>query len=88
MPAFMPDFMPDFIYVFILFITPLCSPLFCLVHCLCRRLCGLFILITYFLVPNTTGGPNKQKGLTDIFIYYMKNSGEGGCLFRVFTLMS
>jgi hypothetical protein len=29
-------------------------------------------------VLNRRGGPNKQGGLEDFFVYYMKNNGEGG----------
>ena len=30
---------------------------------------------------NKRGGPNKQGGLADFFIYYMKNNREGGGIF-------
>ena len=34
-------------------------------------------------MPNKRGGPNKREGLADFFVYYMKNSGEGGNIFRL-----
>ena len=34
-------------------------------------------------MPNTRGIPNKWGGLADFFVYYMKNSGEGGKIFRL-----
>ena len=30
---------------------------------------------------NRRGGPSKRGGLADFFIYYIKNSGEGGNFF-------
>ena len=34
-------------------------------------------------MSNKRGGPNKREGLADFFVYYMKNSGEGGNIFRL-----
>ena len=36
------------------------------------------LFLAYSLVPNISGGPNK-----DFFVYYMKNRGEGGQIFRL-----
>ena len=46
----------------------------------CQRSTGLCTRANAF--PDK-GGPNKRGGWADFFIYYMKNSGQGGIFSRL-----